>query len=885
MIRIRKIEASGNSIIIKNIHGSHIYVNSVDEVRRLCEDFRSEMDEIKAFLSQKQDPIFNEFIQKIYNIEQIGVLSVDNVETLNVASAGQLIIQQALKKVPKFITNPATNSNFRDHEDTLETLSQKLNNKKQVALIGINGIGGIGKTYIASEFIKRNQEDYDHILWLDFEGSLSKSLINKLLLKNLEVELLPNINETLEIIKNKLENLDGKKLFILDNVTNISDFYSEMYLLPTNTWQILCTARTNDIEEFESIKIRTLSLEESRLLFCDYYFNTNSLGISSSDIYTKLSPIEVASLDELLNSRLDLHTLSVTLVAKTGYSSGLSILELNEILKLENLDTTLFQEQIYAQYDTQQRKMFAVLLKAFSISGIQDDQLSLLKHFSIFPSSPLDLQDLKEVLSGTFPALGSLIKEINKKGWLEKSVHLDTTYSVSYRFHPILQEMIRIQDMITFAQVKKLINELISIHEHDEFGFEKKNLEFIVLISESIANYFPSHSKTAYLYYYSSLYYKQTSQKKIQQVLLNIALEIFEKKKDKIGGLFCELEISDIIRKYNLPNNYRRIAEIELDIKQLDKFIPINDFISKKKIATMFSKLGDYYQENNLYKAFIYNKKYHDDIRDLQGKLNSDLFRIHLAFANQKLVRLYLTTSDQLNEVERCLTEMKQLISGPNYFDNAKIQMWSLYFEAEAEVWLSKNNMLKAIDSYLQSANEISLLIEKMNDRYALSVELSEKYFKIANYYFLLNKYKKSKEYLVLSYQPLKKILEINRSIPQDNEETMQAIELSLMYMDLRPFFLLNGFIHFSLRIKKWLFRRDKNFDIYYINIAGQPTSRDEDIDETGYIDFSERIEFFARFFGGILLIFSLITFNAKNFEKKLDKRFDKVKKKYGLMD
>lgn len=88
--KINKIEVNGNNnIIIHDIVGSHIYINSDEGAKQLYIDFKQEIGEIRALLKQRKEPILQQFAEKIYNIAKIdnayfqgGIIKIESAKTL-----------------------------------------------------------------------------------------------------------------------------------------------------------------------------------------------------------------------------------------------------------------------------------------------------------------------------------------------------------------------------------------------------------------------------------------------------------------------------------------------------------------------------------------------------------------------------------------------------------------------------------------------------------------------------------------------------------------------------------------------------------------------------------------------------------------------------------
>ena len=70
-------------------------------------------------------------------------------------------------------------------------------------------MGGIGKTTLLKGFIKYNKNNYNHIVWINFQNDLINSFTNNVvLLKNLNFSLMNNISplENYKLLMNNIDN-------------------------------------------------------------------------------------------------------------------------------------------------------------------------------------------------------------------------------------------------------------------------------------------------------------------------------------------------------------------------------------------------------------------------------------------------------------------------------------------------------------------------------------------------------------------------------------------------------------------------------------------------------------------------------------------------------
>jgi hypothetical protein len=97
------------------------------------------------------------------------------------ATLRQILAQQAvdtavLRSEPTALGSkawraPARNPNFTGREEALADLSANLTAGAPVTVYSVSGLGGVGKTQLATEFAHRYQSDYDIVWWIPSEAT------------------------------------------------------------------------------------------------------------------------------------------------------------------------------------------------------------------------------------------------------------------------------------------------------------------------------------------------------------------------------------------------------------------------------------------------------------------------------------------------------------------------------------------------------------------------------------------------------------------------------------------------------------------------------------------------------------------------------------------
>jgi len=316
--------------------------------------------------------------------------------------------------IPKVLTNQtglANDINFVGRKEELQKVDELLNQNSMLLLL--NGIAGIGKSTLASYYLNQKKDNFDYYGFVqvneDIKLSFASAFGTSLDLKS------EKIDDLFAEIMNKLQNLEGKKLLIIDDVKEMDSQQDEMNTLMTlknSGFQILFTSRETK-EYIPQYFLDIMSVEDARELFLKHY-PTN----------------EMDKVDKVLEY-LDYHTLFIEITAKT-------LKQKKRTLFLDKMIEKFANGEFSSIKKNKEESFNLFLSDLFSNDKILQDEENILflKRLSILPSIEISFEDLyKFLVCEDKERLEEFLIELVDNGWLIESK--DT-----YKFHQILKEFV-----------------------------------------------------------------------------------------------------------------------------------------------------------------------------------------------------------------------------------------------------------------------------------------------------------------------------------------------------------------------------------------------------------------------------------------------------------
>jgi len=320
--------------------------------------------------------------------------------------------------VPSQLTKTiGSTRNFIGRTKELKDIETQLKNNNSLLLI--NGIGGIGKSSLAMEFLQKHKKEYNHYGFVTVLGDIKSVLFNQLHVE-LRLKEYDKIDDNFHEVLRKLRILEGEKLLVIDDVRDIEqqrEAIEAVLGLRDSGYRILFTSR-EEIEGIENYYLDVLSLEDAKSLFKSIYPTDNDIV-----------------LEEILGY-LDNYTFFVEKVASTLKlrKNSLSIENIKE--KFQNGEFSKIGIKTQKSKKEKEQNIGKLLDELFTFDDLDDEDILLLKQLSILPSIEISYNLLEKFFNKQGDEdFGDLLNFLVSKGWLSYN-------SNSYKLHQIIREYI-----------------------------------------------------------------------------------------------------------------------------------------------------------------------------------------------------------------------------------------------------------------------------------------------------------------------------------------------------------------------------------------------------------------------------------------------------------
>ena len=281
----------------------------------------------------------------------------------------------------------------------------------------ISGIGGIGKTELLRQLVRRCLEErlVDKLAIIPYRTSLAESMVyafpDLMMLKQDEA-----LHSALYRLRREAQ--DGTLLLLIDNVTNDADADAGLLSLAELPCTVMATSRLSALSGFEPYPLGAPAPDACALIFRDNYG----------------SPLSVAERGELsqLLSRPDFcHPLTLRLMARAAGSKDWTVGALRESL-LHDAALTYVE-------DGQQVRIEQVLARLYPANRIPKGCETVIQLFTLLPRDSYPADTLLTDFPQLFPDRDELARNLAllvRQGWLEQD-------ESGCSMHPLIAQCLR----------------------------------------------------------------------------------------------------------------------------------------------------------------------------------------------------------------------------------------------------------------------------------------------------------------------------------------------------------------------------------------------------------------------------------------------------------
>ena len=524
----------------------------------------------------------------------------------------------ALEELRKVICEPApyiysypldTTCHFVGRSDELAKLHCALEDS---SLVFVRGVGGIGKTELMRKYLSIHQDEYDAVVFMLYNGSVSECL------QDIEIIGVDSQDKDKKSLLKEICDND-KILLVLDNYDVAPNESEDLEALLDLNCKVIVTTRTDFTERNPSarfIEVAGLSEETLQVIF----ENESELTLSNSE-FEELKPI--LSIGKQC-------TYFWSMIARLVKEGAYTISEIAKKVSdgLEDLEES---EEIFDTKDGSyiNTTVAAAMLVLFKLDELGDKEFEVLNALYFLDCLNMDKRQIKEMLSFSSNKLMNSFNILVKKGYIQK---LTVASREVYRISDVLRNVLeyKVKPDVTKSQI--VIN-----YAYKKLFNNKKTLPRIALLLATLNDInIPmelgvDNSKEI-----------DNSIKDLRNAVIDECQDLSIDDKDDISTNHTKVSIDNL--KFD-DTHYKRVLHDFRDIlkDEKDKDKRVNDYC--KGFVSAFEQVQDEIKDN-------YDKT--DDDKGVEIEINKD---------ERSTSSIYLSKKDALEALEQ-LTDFLKQISG-----------------------------------------------------------------------------------------------------------------------------------------------------------------------------------------------------------------------------
>lgn len=394
-----------------------------------------EMKEIAAVFMQCFRTVISDYseLSNVVLWEQVALFQFRLTEMeikLTQLEKGMEDIQEGIS-VPHLLTNSPTKiceEHFLHRKSDIETVVQWVSNEHKMVMI--NGLGGIGKTALARSVYHSLKDQYEHAIWINYDGDLQKSLCSQLKFHMKKQDT----GQRYQMIENFLTN-HKSLLLVIDNLNKTTADDPTLSLLTSLECHIIVTSRQIQIDGFCTYSLGFLDEHDCVDIFYGYY----GADLSHEQIKTVFELVRLAKC----------HTLMVELLARTARIIG--YYDLNSyLLDIQGKGIGFSGLKLSTGHTVQEHTITEHLNRLFVFSSVTEEQKRILVNFSFMPNVRIPAE-VKDWLGFDINSMEKLIR----LGWIQRS-------ESGYEMSDIVRQTIRLQNIkLSLEDFKKIAQNTI----------------------------------------------------------------------------------------------------------------------------------------------------------------------------------------------------------------------------------------------------------------------------------------------------------------------------------------------------------------------------------------------------------------------------------------